>query len=51
MHAYNRTFQLFPELDFASDRAQAPLLGFVVALALSVALWVTVGWSVWALLH
>lgn len=41
----------FPKFDAPNDRAEAPLIGFVVATALSVPLWVPVAWLLSELLH
>ncbi len=51
MHTQNRTWSMLPVLDFSTDRAAAPLLGFVVAAALSAALWVALGWALSGLLQ
>ena len=51
MHNFLRTDPMFPDFDFRTDRAAAPLVGFVLAAALSASLWATVGLAAWALLH
>jgi len=51
MYLLQRSVSFLPELDFDSDRSQAPLVGFLVAMPLGVALWATVAWGLWALLH